>query len=393
VRSKNIMHSTKLLLLAASFIAGSALPLGFAAQQSLFPAPGDLTLEMADYAPPSHYPIPPVGIYPIVFFEFKRLENWRRPPNQASDLCAIQMFCRRQGDAIRIDLEVIFGRPGPGNGGPIEGARVESAGTYVIRLGESASLQELARFGIEPIRVKVVSADSHTLNPAQIGNKTKAIEVVRVDQAREYYRVVLKNISSKNIVGGRVSFFGGASMGIGLQAPGQVWEMPFYFDESHWLAAQDKSEKGPVPPKIVVSSVVFDDSTFEGDLEPALACITKRRAVRIQAIRIVDLLQAAIGNAEQDSSNVLEKLRQQLSGLDERPDIQVLNDLAERFGPFTVYQRNGLLGALKDGLRDTKQGMLERMRLYEKREAPKGTSLQSWLRTMKGHYEELIKKL
>lgn len=51
--------------------------------------------------------------------------------------------------------------------------------------------------------------------------------------------------------------------------------------------------------------------------------------------------------------------------------------------------RIGRREALKDGLSDTKHGMLDRTQWYEKQEAPKGTSLQSWLRRMKSEYEKL----
>ena len=148
-----------------------------------------------------------------------------------------------------------------------------------------------------------------------------------------------------------------------------------------------------MPSKVVVTGVVFDDLTFEGDPEPALIYMARRRATKIQSIRIVALLQAAIENPEQDSGKALQTLRQQVSALIETPDVQVLNELAERFGPITQYQRISLIGALLDGLRNTKDKMLTNTRLYEKNEAPKGTSLQSWLRTMKSHYEEEIKKL
>jgi len=379
---------------AAWFIALSALPSAFAGQQSLPPASGDFVLEIAE---PDRQimrePVPSTGSSWMESFEFKRLANWRRPPNQDLDIGAIHMDYRRQGDAVRIDVKVIFGKVDLTICEPVDPARVKSAGTYVLRLGESASLQGLAQFGIDPIKVKVVAYESHTLTPAEIGNKTKAIEVVQAVQAGEDWLVVLKNISSKNIVGLQVNYVAGSMQTRRLIAPGEVYKDMMHINESYLRPPTGKAQGEPLPPKVVVSSVLFEDSTFEGDLWPALTFMTEWRGTRIQILRIISLLQAAIENPEPDSGRALETLRQQISALSNVADMQMIDDLAGRYGPFTTYQRNGLISALRNSLSDTQHTMLERMRSYETREAPKGTSLQSWLKTMKSQYEERIKKL
>jgi hypothetical protein len=389
----NIKHLIRLVLSVIWLIVLSALPPAFAVQKPSTPAPDDLILEMAVHGEHiSREHVSSAGVTWAEFFEFKRLTNWRRPPDQTSDVGAIHMDFLRQGDAVKIDVVVIFGQIDLSGRQPVGRDRVKSAGDYVIRLGEAASLEGLARFGIEPIQVKVVSAKSHTLNHADIVNKTKAIEVVRVDWATDICLVMLKNISAKNIVGLQINYPGASTRTRKLIAPGQVFEDLININESFLRPPPSKAPGVLEQPKIIVSSVLFEDSTFEGDLEPALIFMAERRGSKIQAVRIVDLLKAAIENPEPDSRRMLEMLRQQLSALSSVADIQMIDDLAARFGPFTTYQRNGLLGALRDGLSDTKQAMLERLRLYEAREALKGISLQSWLSTVKGEYEERIKK-
>ena len=409
---KNMMHLIRLAQSVIWFIVLST-PSALAGRQSPFPSPGDLVLEMSvGDAGPRDYYVPRTGVLWAEFFGLKRLDNWQRPPDQPSDVGAVHVDYRRLRDAVWLDVVVVFGTIDLRKPLPVDESRAKSGGTYVIRVGESASLQELARFGIEPFKVKVYSVELRTLNPAEVDNKTKAIKVVRVDKSRELFRVALKNISSKNIVVGKVQC-GPMTAKFGPLAGGQIKEV--YLDLGLRLrvipsgepyigrdrpGSQEKPPQRnppirhePVPTKVVVAGVVFEDLTFEGDPEPALTHMARRRGAKIQSIRIVGLLQAAIEDPEQDSGKALQTLRQKLSALSEAPDIQVLNDLAERFGPITQYQHAQLLGALMDGLRDTKQEMLNRAQLYEKKEAPKGTSLPSWLRTMKSHYEEEIKKL
>lgn len=390
-----MMHRIRLLPSVIWLIVLSALPAAVAGRQFSFPTPGDLVMEMSvgDEGPSDYY-VPRTGVLWMEFFEFKRLDNWRKPPDQPAKVGAVHLDYRRLRDAVWIDVMVVFGTIDLSKPLPDDEAHTKSGGTYVIRMGESASLQELARFGIEPFKVKVFPVEVHTLNPAEVENKTKAIEVVRVEQSRERFQVTLKNTSSKNIVVGKVQCRGGA-MNFGPLARGQVKEV--YLDLESGIRMILRSPQGnppirhePVPPKLAVISVMFEDLTFEGDPELTLTYIARRRGARIQAIRIVGLLQAAIENPEPDSGKALETLSQQLSALPVVPDIQVLNDLAERFGSFTQDQRIGLLSALREGLSDTRYGMLKLT--YEKREAPKGTSLQSWLKKVKSDYEEEIKK-
>lgn len=407
---KNMMHLIRLSQSVIWFIVLSASP-ALAGRQSPFPASGDLVLEMSvrDEQPTDYY-VPRTGVLWMEFFELKPLYNWRRPADQPSNVGAVHLDYRRLHDAVWIDVMVVFGTIDLSKALPDDETRSRSGGTYVIRVGESATLQELARFGIEPFKVKVFPVEVRTLNPAEVDNKTKAIEVVRIDQSRHIFRIALKNLSSKNIVFGTAQC---AAIGayLGPLAPGQVKDVycdlgsvrstpaPESYVPRAPLRSQDKPpqanpqiEHKPVPPKLAVTSIVFEDLTFEGELEPALIYIARRRGSRIQTIRIIGLLQAAIENPEQDSAKALETLRQQVLALIEAPDNEVLDEFAKRFGPFTQYQRNRVLWALKDSLKDTKEGMLERAKLYEKNEAPKGTSLQSWLRKMKTHYEEETKK-
>ena len=236
---KNMMHPIRLAQLVIWFIVLST-PSALAGRQSPFPAPGGLVMEMTvGDAGAFDYYVPPTGVLWMEFFQFKRLDNWQRPPDQPSDVGAIHVDYRRLRDAVWIDVVVVFGRIDLSKPLPIDESRAKSGGTYVIRLGESASLQELARFGIEPFKVKVFPVEVRKLSPDEVDNKTKAIEVVQVDQSREKFRVALKNISSKNIVLGKVQC-GAMAVNFGPLARGQVKEV--YIDLGLRMRAIPRSQ-------------------------------------------------------------------------------------------------------------------------------------------------------
>src|SRR6185503_1956124 len=107
---KNIMYRITLANLVIWFIVLSAsAPL--AGPQSPFPATGDLVLEMSvGDEEPSDYYVPRTGVLWMEFFEPKRLSNWRRPPDQPSDVGAVHLDYRRLRDAVWIEVMVVFGR-------------------------------------------------------------------------------------------------------------------------------------------------------------------------------------------------------------------------------------------------------------------------------------------
>jgi hypothetical protein len=363
----------------------------FALQRDNFPTSSDYALKIPTKNGMTRYidvPAATGGVY--VAYDFKRINNWQRPPDQSADPSAFQLKCRRVGEAIEIDLSVVFGSLEQFLTMPVirtlptKGLRGQLIGSYSARLGETLSLQELARFGIEPISITVVSSKSRTLGPSEIGNETKAIQVVRADKARENYRLELKNISSKNIVALRVrGGEAGWSLAGPLIAPAQVYIMGF--SDSVLRHPQDQG-------KIVVADVVFEDLTFEGEKEFAIKAAATKRGARIQWVRFVALLQAAIEGLKRDSQRALDNLRQQISALSEEAETRVVDELGRYFMPLTEKQLGSLIYELKDRLSREKRHMLAVIEPHEAEKASLGTNRESWLNYLKRGYEGELRK-
>lgn len=380
--------------LALSFIVLlPSLPPAFAFQGARFPAPEDFALEIhCSPGHPRYLDIPGTEITPIAIYEFARIKNWQRPATQSEDASAIQIRCHREGDVLKIETSVLLGQVDEYRTLPAGG--ITSAlplASYSASLGQSITLQELAGVGIEPFDVKVVRSESHTIDPAEIENRTSACSVVRFERARSQYRITFKNTSSKKIIGLRLLYGSGEARfdqlvslpGVGLRHFDTAIESGQPFEA--WLSIEL-----PTDPKFMLAGVAFEDLTVDGAIETVLFIAASRRGRKIQFSRIVGLVKAALENPQPDDRKTLETLRQQVSMLSEGAERSVVDDLGRRFAPLTPSQANVLIGHLNRILQAEKEWFLTRLRYYEKQEAAQGKSFQSWLRETKKAYEAML---
>lgn len=401
-----IMPSTRCLFSVIWLIALLHLPSAFAMQRDRFPKPSDYAVRMPGYdARFSYHEVPAAkGVCPLALHDFKRIKDWQRPPDQTDEPKAIQFKFRREGDAIEVDLSLIFGPIEKFRTLPRKGLPAESIGSYSLRLGESASLQELARFGVEPFEIKVVSAHSRAIDPSRVVNWTKSVEVVRVDKARDHYLIAFKNTSSKNIIGMRVYFptgeapYGGflPSHSKPLMAPGEVYELEFY--EPGHKNKQGKRE----PVRFTVAGVVFDDFTYEGEKENAFQIAARIRGEEIQWHRIISMLKEAVAAYGQNKQRALDKLKKDAAALGTEPENSMIADLIKRFSPLTEKELSRLIYHLKDQLNGEKCALLRRIEYGESLERTNGGFLESptkdggrenWLTAQRNGYEKVLREL
>jgi len=213
--NKNGMHSIKLLLATAMLFALMPSPFSFATQsvaKKAFPVPGDYAVEYSDPWGGTHYwnliaPSRDIGNALAV----KPIANWQMPIGQTITPHVIMVTGRREGDIVNIELNLIYLPIEEASGKVVkyrssyEGLPTQLIGTYSLGLGESVDIQRLVDFGVEPFRLKVVPAKARALDLNQIENRTKAIQVLRIDKARSTYLLALKNLSSQKTTVAKMS--------------------------------------------------------------------------------------------------------------------------------------------------------------------------------------------
>jgi hypothetical protein len=394
---KDLTHSIKLLLATVTLLTLLLSPSAFALQKEYFPVPGDYGLEFLEPNGRTQYmdvTAAEGGI--LVSQDFKRIENWQTPVEQTQAPLAIQLKCRRVGDAITVELSLLFSPTQESSRQgvvfhtpPSEGFPGKLIGSYSARLGESMELKELATYGIEPFSLKVVPANARRGSPSEIVNRTKAIEVVRVDKAKTYYLITVKNVSSKkvlvsNIEGGKVGRQGIEGFKLYI-APGEVIDV-----EANLFNYGFDPQNVPDGPLFVIADVVFEDLTYEGRKETAIRVAAKRQGKKLQWSRIDELLQTAIETYKQNSQKALATLRQQLSELSTEAENQVIEKVAGHFLPLSERERKVLIHELMCSLRDERDYMFSLLNYWE---VEKSKSNRDWFQTLKDMCKAYLNQL
>ena len=278
----------------------------------------------------------------------RRLPGWQQPAG-AAPLTAVKIDADCEGDAVRIDLSVVFDDSLPADApGPKYGRKVQAVASYLAREGETVRLEELARFGVEPMTLRVVQARPWPAEPPplattpQVVNDLKTLQVVgfhRDASAPNAFKLRLHNVSPKGVAALAFREAEGGSTRISLSsparplvAPGDIHEMPFNFHVNRHRTRQGETHDAERQRTLSVIAAVFDDGTYEGEAEMAAKIIARRRGDEIQRARILTLLRAALAAPPTpDAAAALAKLKAELASMRIDADPAAGAEIAARF--------------------------------------------------------------
>jgi len=312
------------------------LPGSLAAQQS--PPPTRLALEVTFFPgrKPAFQAVPAVKTRGTWYASFGRIASWQ-PPIEARVPRAVRIVPSVEGDAVRVVVSLLSGEKAFDH--------EEQIGNYLIRENEKISADELQQFGIEPFGIKLVRvAPNVTPVPPVILKGVTSIVVenaVAVDETLPAYKITLFNQSTRNIValaadvvtGDKVELGGrprepegqplalaGKSYDLLMPAPIRAREAPGGFEPATLSGTQ-----------VVISAVVFDDGTYEGDAESAFAVTAFRAGEKMEIPRLLPALDSALNSQLTDVDASLLRLRMELASVSSDADPNLVQSLAAKF--------------------------------------------------------------
>jgi hypothetical protein len=288
----------KLKSLLAVFLMSIAAPLAcgpVAAQSSgQEPAP-KLSLKLITFegAQPAYLPVGDSegkgGGFVVTHF---RKMAFSPTPEVTAHIVGISVNYSREGDGVRMRMSV--------QGGVDSVMELERLAEHFIGEGEEYSVNELAGYGIEPIRLGVVRRADIKLPPPAVVNRTRSVEVMSVGLAEggAWFKLTLRNATDKRIrlielgtVNGNGVTDSRRSEKIGgqLVMPGETWEAGVGFE---WNNTVTRAGHIPDPPdKVILSSVLFADGGYDGDVNFAARESALRLGRKLQLERVFDILR------------------------------------------------------------------------------------------------------
>ncbi|HEV7893726.1 MAG TPA: hypothetical protein VGP08_24130 [Pyrinomonadaceae bacterium] len=283
--------------------------------------------------------------------------------------------------------------------------RLDEVATYQASAGETVVASDLERFGVEPLRMKVLNVKDTSVAPPTIVNKTQSIEaVVSKFEALPMPRVTVavRNLSSKGVravelrevIDGReridsfiVNRDGGLLMGPGGTA------------EKKLLAATGHANQNDFTPtaieSVVISSAVFDDYTYEGDVLPAVRTRASDEGERLQLPRIISLLRDAGAARGPVTLETVKKFRERLAALDDTPPAQTLAAILNAYPELKPADREWAEGAMSASMHESKREMIDDLRKFETDfgRATAGSDFRALLKSHQERFERWLARL
>ena len=331
--------------------------------------------------------------------KFRRIESSKASSGEAV-VKLIDFKIDREGDIVIAHVSL-----------RLENEKEVIVGTYRLRIGETIKTEELAKFGLEPLALKVVKAKPSFKDPLPpiaplIENKTKAIEVVSFNQDEhrsEIFQLTLRNISEKNIVA--LDLFLPSADGNGgagwrsrgdksqpVMLPGGTSIRHIGISRGGRQTSEGYIPDAPMQQTLIIRTVVFSDGTYEGLVETAAEMEAQRRGLNIQRTRILPLLQEPKDPDLKDDLTTLDNLKEKAYALSTIADVSVALELMALFPSLNEKSKGSLMQGVGEGLREGKLELLRYLKEFEglPKQPGEHVTLAQWIKQTKTNYEKLI---
>lgn len=343
----------------------------------------------------------------------KRIADWKKPEG-AAPVTNIRMRSFMEGEAVRIKVSAIFDDSYPADTpGPKYGRSEKQLATYLVREGESVTIEELKNVGVVPMTLRVVRAlprleEPTAQSPPNLLNKLKSIEIVGFETESSppnTFRLTLRNMTAKNIValnyyterrgaGGGVTFVQGSSQRPLMTAGGTFQTHVNGSNQGGRMTPQGYVSEIPQQATLVVGTVIFEDGTYEGDVEIAVKMEAWKRGRQIQLKRVIAVIENIL-NASEDDVPTVEKFKSQVSSLRIDVDSSVINEICAKYPNLPEeYSKSNLMSEAMRNMKSAKEMVLRDIEEFEKsgmRASESGDSRQ-WLMNTKVKYEAMLRR-
>ena len=356
------------IALAVGFITSPA-----ASGQQIPAQPTNLILEVYYHQneAPLYITVPPAdsevgGMWSV---RFRRVPDWKTPAGSLP-VRAVNVQTIQAGDRVRVWVSVFVGLKGLEQETPIA--------VYNLREGEKITVGEVTKVGVEPFDLALVRVRLGGGNLPQVISKAKSIELVTIKgnlSTLPSYRLALRNLSARNV--------SALFICVGQDVRTQITSMPQGEDGGPLILAGDVSEfdepavttaaaaPGGYQPitaanqTIEISSAVFDDGSFEGEIGPAILFRGFVKGRKIQLGRLVELFQTALQENRSEPLSALELLKNNIAALEIKADPAAVEEALREFPDLKKGSESRLRSPIEMAMTSIRKNALDDVQRFQ----------------------------
>jgi len=367
-----------------------------AAQQNTEPTRLALAVQYYPKTAPAYQPValgPRRGAW---YARFGQVSDWVQPANSLP-VHAVNIESEVAEDGVRVWVSVYLGNL-------LE--KEQSVSSYMLHEGEKITVRELAQVGVVPFEITLVRLSPEVGNAPRFASKSPSIEIVTMqpdNTTLPSYRVVLRNVSSKNVVAMRVDVLQDGRMhlsslprrreGETLIAPSGTYEF------ATPIATRSASTPGGFAPVILpnqtieITTAIFDDASFEGESEPAVSFAATQLGRKRHLAKVLELFQAAAAN-DSPSETTISSLSDAINSLALEADSAAVKEVLSRFPKTSSEMQQRLQRTIEVGMKGMRDDVLKDIREFQihQRHADAGRT-RDWLNSTTDRYRLWLARL
>ncbi|HEV2860299.1 MAG TPA: hypothetical protein VGX48_04775 [Pyrinomonadaceae bacterium] len=309
-------------------------------------------------------------------------------------LDTVTVYFRREGAGVRVKVQAYFGA-----GEPREGLQVADC---FLTEGQECVAGKLSGYGVEPLRLGVVRRADVELSPPRVDNRTRAVEVTGIEVRDEEPSFVLKlrNASDKHIRAVEIKEMRGWRpkgspphfdwKAMTALKPGEEWRVKLEFG---WNSKTIDGVHTVEPPnRIVISSVLFTDGTYEGDSAFAAKAEAYKLGRRSQLARVLDIMREVEESPSGDVRDAARQIGVRVEMLDCTAEWGVVVELAGRYSASANGQLEEIKSSVEAGMEWQRSAVVDEMRAYANAPAPPTElgKVRAWIKSWRERHEQIL---
>jgi len=219
------------------------------------------------------------------------------------------------------------------------------------------------------------------------------------------FRIILRNQSNKNIIGLGVDVVAEGIVQITSRPRGIEGQPLIPAGKEYWLTVTPPNRAKPAPGgyeptvpsgmEIRIKAAIFDDGTYEGDAETAIAARGNRAGEKMELPRMISLLTSALNSP---GTNVIERLRDlesRVSSVGSDAEPQVLQTLTSEFPQAGNSVSSTIKATMEFSATTIKSNLLKEIHQLQNEDPQTLTadSYRTWLSKTRERYEKWLARL
>ena len=389
-------------VLASLFVASLLVSVA-AARQNKPAEPDNLALEILYYKdlPPAYQRISEANSAAkgSWFARFRRIASWT-PSGDSLPVKAVKIVSRKEGDSVQVSVSVFLGVRFH--------EKEEPVADYLMTENQKVRVEGLTRFGVEPFEVGVVRVTPSSEIIPFVANKTASVEVVGIQPNKSVlpsYKVSLRNLSSKKIIALEIDVLvnGQERLSRLLHEPEgrpvvdarAVFETNVAGANNAMMTRYGYAPDSPRNQSVVITSVVFEDGTYEGETRPAAQFMAFTVGRKIRLMQVADLFQRSIEVADVTTRGELERLKAEVSSLKDDVNVSVVDEMLKDFVDSDQDARPRLKQSIETTLHAVKKSVLDEIEAFEREHKAQfdAKAYRAWLTATAQRYRQWLSRL